>query len=660
MIQERPAKAPSRHPFLALSPEARRHLARVLVHGLEEAQDAELSRQTRAGLAGGGALTLVGAGLYQGWYHLTGLDAGPFALWYSLYLGVQAGIAHHLVSRGHGLGPQGLRWLLLAPAEAAAAARTWLFPVRLRPDRLVLAGGILVAIRHPISYHLLRRLYGRAYPQIEVDRAIALLRHLGLVLQKTREGSTVLLLAPAGVQLLHELGVPDPEPRKRHDPAIAPHLHPIFATLEQGRARHATPLRDAPDSPVLPHLPVAPPPPPPPIEVVVPQPEPEEHLPWDTEPEPEPEPVHPEPVSLPSLPEEVEEADEALAPEPVRRQPFRLPRIPARVLVGAAAVAAVGILAVIAARFWPQGPGPHPVTLTSAVMPSSQGTALQFNGRGMMLSFYRGDLFLSIADRLDYKRPVSFDGFDKASTCSLKAGAIKAASMSPQGRFLWLDLGTHGRGPERCLVDMETKTITHDLAAKNKAYGLPALVGWAGESTLVMSEETSSHQADRWWLLDVTTHQGTPLELPHHGRVMLLPMPSGGPLLVGLDMKHLGSWDLTTYWLDDQHQWQKLQALHTEFPEALREAEPIHAAVSPDKRYLLFTLKPVRPDAGTPGSLVVVSLADGTATAMSGTVKPEDPAFWGPEVRGGRYTFFYNAQTPDGETPWTGELLADK
>jgi hypothetical protein len=125
-------------------------------------------------------------------------------------------------------------------------------------------------------------------------------------------------------------------------------------------------------------------------------------------------------------------------------------------------------------------------------------------------------------------------------------------------------------------------------------------------------------------------------------------------------MKRLGSWDLTTYWLDDHKQWQKLQSLHTEFPEALRAAEPMHAALSPDKRYLLFTLKPVGDQADAPGSLVVVALSDGTATAMSGQVKPEDPAFWGPDVRGGRYTFFYNAQTPDGEVPWTGELLAEQ
>jgi hypothetical protein len=175
-----------------------------------------------------------------------------------------------------------------------------------------------------------------------------------------------------------------------------------------------------------------------------------------------------------------------------------------------------------------------------------------------------------------------------------------------------------------------------------------------------MSEEPTSRQAARWWMLDVTTHQGTALELPHHGRAMLMPMASGSPLLVGLDMRHLGSWDLTTYWLDENRQWQKLQSLHTEFPEALREAEPIHAAISPDKRYVLLTLKPVRPEAGAQGSLVVVSLADGAATPMDGQVAPDEPAFWGPEVRGGRYSFVYNALTPDGEAPWTGELLENQ
>ncbi|MNS02756.1 hypothetical protein D3C72_340790 [compost metagenome] len=665
MIQEAPTpQAAARHPFLALSPEARRHLARVLLAGLEASQDAEISRQTRHGAAGALALTALGTGLYQGWYQLTGLDGGPFAAWYGGYLAVQAGIASHLARRGHTLGPKPLRWLMLAPAEAVSAARSWLFPERLRPDRLVLAGGILAAIRHPVSYHLLRRLYGRAYPQIEVDRAIAVLRHLNLIIVKEREGSTVLLLAPAGVALLHELGVPEPVARPRQDPAIAPHLRPIFVALDRPGTRLPAARRDAPDQLVaFEQAPVAPPPPPPPPskpEVSLPQLVREEQMPWEVEPDPEPVAVAPRPVVLPPVADEPElDDDEPEVAAPRERRRLTLPAVSKRTVAIAAAVAAVGLLAVFAARFSPTSPHLRPVKLTSAAMPSSQGQALGFNGRGLMLSSFGGSLFLSITDRLDYKRPMSFEGFDMAAGCGLKGGTIRTARMSPQGRFLWLEIDKSGVKPERCLVDLETKTVHHDLPAKNAAYGLPAFVGWAGESTLLMSEEPSQGQADRWWSLDVTTHQGGPLILPQHGRTMLLPMTTGAPLLVGLDMRRLGEWDLTTYWLDDKRVWQKLQGLRTTFPKALTESEPVSAAISPDKRYLLLTLRPINADATTKGSLVVVSLADGAATVMNGDVTAESPAFWGPDVRGGRYRFFYNGKGADGDMPWTGEMQAE-
>lgn len=659
--QSAPPRAAARHPFLALSPEARRQLARVLLAGMEAAQDAELSRQTRHGLAGSVALGAIGAGLYQGWYQLTGLDAGPFALWYAGYLAVQAGIGSHLASRGHRLGPKPAEWLVLAPASALGAARSWLFPEKLRPDRLVLAGGILVATRHPVSYHLLRRLYGRAYPQVEVDRAIAILRHLGLVIVKEREDSTVLLLAPMGVQLLHELGVPEPEPRRRQDPAIAPHLRPVFVALDKPSVRAVTPLRDAPDQ-IVEREPSAMAPIPEPIApVALPQLPRVEPMPWEIEPlEPEthePEDLAPEPSApiqlfpTPAVAPEDEDYDEPEF-EAAPRRGFRLPR---RAVAVAGAIAGLGLLGVLALRFWPEAPGGSPVQLTSAMMPSSLGKALQFNGRGLMLSSYKGDLFLSVADRLDYKRPLSFQGFDMPDTCGLKAGAIRAATMSPLGRFLWVELGTAAK-PERCLVDLETKTVHHDMTKKNAAYGLSALVGWVDESTLLMSEQATVHQADRWWLLDVTTHQGTPLALPQHGRAMLMPMPTGAPLLVGLDLERLGQWEMTTYWLDEKKRWQKLQSVSTTLPEALREAEPIQAAISPDKRFVLLSLRPLGGTAK--GSLAVVSLSDGKATLMNGAVAPEGPVFWGPEVHGGRYRFYYNGSSADGDTPGTGEVFS--
>jgi hypothetical protein len=147
--------------------------------------------------------------------------------------------------------------------------------------------------------------------------------------------------------------------------------------------------------------------------------------------------------------------------------------------------------------------------------------------------------------------------------------------------------------------------------------------------------------------------------LPKHSRLLPLPVELGNMQVLGLDMRQLGEWDLTTYWLDGQKRFEKLKSVHAKFPEALKEYEPVGAALSPDKRYALLTLRPVGLQVpAQQGALLVVALDDGTTEALQTDVPPlaDAPAFWGPDVRGGLYRFYYNGPATEGVSPWTGEL----
>lgn len=633
-------KTEMRHPLLVLSPDARRRLAKMLVTGLEAHTRADQQMRSKHGLLSAAACAVAGGGLYLGWNQLTGAGPGPFGLWYGALLGVQAVVGWALERGGSRLGPPALRWGVMAPYEVASAVKVWVSPPRFTPDRLVIAAGLLLAARRPVSYHLLRRLYARAYPQTEVEQAVTLLRHVGLLAASSprpdqylgEEAPIVVGLTDAGVAVLRELGVQSPEPRPRTDPTIAAHLEPVFAALEARPRRPAMPERDLP-----------------PVALATPE---------VVALEPQPAVVEAPPVELPRVTRHVEpdeETPEVTAP----RQPLRLPWRP---IAAVAAVALlVGAIALIAPTLrvptWPTRP--H-LALTASLMPQSMGTVLQFNRDGRMLSSFGGSLFLSVPDRLDFKRPILFDDYDKATDCGFDNRVLKAVSMSPQGRFLWCELGGGNDGPrERCLVDRETKTVTHDLVARDSLFGLPSMVGWADASALLMSEEPFGKPAERWWLMDVTSLTKREVALPKHAKLLPMPVELGSMQLLGLDAKAPGEWDMTNYWLDGKRQFQKVNTVRVKLPETLLMYEPVTASLSPDKRYALMTLRPdgVQVPAQQ-GALAVVAMEDGTAEALKTAVPPlpDEPAFWGPDVRGGLYHFYFNGPAPDGVMPWSGEL----
>lgn len=628
-------KSGMRHPLLVLSPPSRRRLAKLLVTGLAAHTRSEQQLRSKHGLLSASACAVAGGGLYLGWHQLTGMGPAPFVAWYGALMGVQAVVGWTLDKGGAGLGPPALRWAVMAPYEVAAAVKAWVLPPRFTPDRLVLAAGLLVAARRPVSYHLLRRLYARAYPQTEVEQAIALLRHVGLLAAGSPragqylgdEAPVVLGLTDAGVNVLRELGVQQPEPRPRTDPAIAPHLLPVFAALEARPRRPALPERDLPPVPL----------------------------------EPQPTLVEAPAVQLPKMTRQLtlepDEPEEAVAP--ARREPLRLPW---RAIAAVAAVAVLaGALALVVPNLkLPSFPTRKHLALSASLMPQSMGTVLQFNRDGRMLSSFGGSLFLSVPDRLDFKRPILFDDFDKATECGFDTRPLQAVSMSPQGRFLWCELGGGDHGPrERCLVDRETKTVTHDLVARHSLFGLPAMVGWADAAAVLMSEEPYGKPAERWWLIDVTSLAKREVPLPRHEKLLPMPVDLGSMQLLGLDKKAAGAWDMTHYWLDSKRQFQRVQTVRLTLPESLQTYEPASASLSPDKRYALLTLRPAGLQVpAQEGALVVAALEDGTTEALETAVPPlpDEPAFWGPDVRGGLYHFYFNGPSSEGVSPWSGEL----
>ncbi|MFP5503303.1 MAG: hypothetical protein ACLGIN_12515, partial [Candidatus Sericytochromatia bacterium] len=208
----------SRHPLLALKPAARRQLARTLVEGQRAVGAAERAEKTRHGLVSGAACLVAGGGLGLGWSLIAGGAWETFALAYGGWLGAQAIVGARMVAQLPAGAPAALRWAVLAPYEAAAGLGAMIRPPKGSSDPLVLAAGVLVAVRHPISYHLLRRLYGRAYPQAEVEQAVRLLRQLGYLASGQGEAAGVLVLTPAGARLLQALGGPAPTPRPQREP----------------------------------------------------------------------------------------------------------------------------------------------------------------------------------------------------------------------------------------------------------------------------------------------------------------------------------------------------------------------------------------------------------------------------------------------------------
>jgi hypothetical protein len=275
---------------------------------------------------------------------------------------------------------------------------------------------------------------------------------------------------------------------------------------------------------------------------------------------------------------------------------------------------------------------------------------LGLDGAGMLLSLHQGALYRSVPDRLDFKRPMQFDGHDMPPECTLVAPSVLHAAMSPGRRFLWVELAGP-RARERCLVDMETRTVTHEAGQRLAPPEASEAVGWLSSSELALAEQAPPHPG-AWHVVDVTTRRTVRVAPPGGTHVLRLDAVGGAIHRAAL------AWDATAAtWRVETQAWRDNQGFEPGASLTLRGlvpprgAMPGGAALAPDKRALLVSWAP---RGGTSSLLTLTSLQGGDTVAvpLPGVLEAAAPLFWGPEqVPPGHYRFFTTMRTPRGPEP---------
>ncbi|MEB3330697.1 MAG: hypothetical protein VKQ33_15840, partial [Candidatus Sericytochromatia bacterium] len=298
-------------------------------------------------------------------------------------------------------------------------------------------------------------------------------------------------------------------------------------------------------------------------------------------------------------------------------------------------------------------PTPHPALgwrFQLERLAAGGGTLLHLDHAGLLLSLQDGALYRSAADRLDYKRPVAFSGFDMAADCSLIAPRVQAAVQAPGGRFLWVELAGSG-GPERCLVDLETRTVTHDAGRSLVPAQAPHVVGWLSPTELGLAAEAPPRRGP-WQAVDVTGRVAR-LVAPPRGRHLLW-LAAPGPA------SHRGAlaWhaEAGTWWLA-LDSWRE-GAGFVDGPRCtLRgfvpapDAVPRSGAISGDGRLLLLTWSlPVA--AARVLTLTTLPAGETVVVPTPTALVAEAPVFWAPRgTAPDGQRFFVTLAGPRGPEP---------
>jgi hypothetical protein len=281
---------------------------------------------------------------------------------------------------------------------------------------------------------------------------------------------------------------------------------------------------------------------------------------------------------------------------------------------------------------------------------SGGGTLLQLDQAGMLLSLQDGALYTSAPDRLDFKRAVQFEGFDMAADCSLVAPRVARAVPAPGRRFLWVELAG-ARGPERCLVDLETRTVTHDAGRMLSPPGAQGVVGWLSGTELALAAGPSPRR-EAWLVLDVTTRGSRVVPAPEGQFVLRIEAPGGTAQRGALSWEAAaGTWRLAL------EAWREGSEFAAGERSALRgfvpasEALPQAGAVSGDGRLVLLTwaLPATQSQVVT---LTTLPEGETVAVPLPAPLVPGAPMFW--EPGGGSedgQRFFGTFAGPNGPEP---------
>jgi hypothetical protein len=281
---------------------------------------------------------------------------------------------------------------------------------------------------------------------------------------------------------------------------------------------------------------------------------------------------------------------------------------------------------------------------------SRGGTLLQLDQAGMLLSLQDGTLYSSAPDRLDFKRAVQFEGFDMAADCSLVAPRVARAVPAPGRRFLWVELAG-ARAPERCLVDLETRTVTHDAGRSLALPPAQGVVGWLSGSELALAESPSPRWG-AWHVVDVTTRGSRVVPAPEGQFLLRIETPGGVAQRGALAwLASEGTWRLA---LDE---WREGTGFVPGERASLRgfvpspEAVPQAGALSGDGRLALLTWLLPATEAQVV-TLTTLPQGETVAVPLPAPLVPDAPTFWEPgggSEQGQR--FFATLSGPHGPEP---------
>ncbi|MEB3196247.1 MAG: hypothetical protein VKP62_03495 [Candidatus Sericytochromatia bacterium] len=603
----------TRHPLLAIRPVDRRVLARHLVKRAEQLREEELRhlrlRGRRAGLWLLLCALVIGALWQLGPWPLGVAFQGWLASCTGLAL-VQALGARLRPSRRRRL-PAWLGKFLGLGQDLQRALRFWRGLRPVPASRFILAAGLLLSARPQLSSTLVSRLLGRTVGPTAALDALGWLVTAGY-LERVLGTPRVLTLSDEGRRLLQALGVSPYTAPPSLDVAIPLHLLPMMLASGEAAAEVEPPEETLPPSSPLAEVPAS------------------------------------------DLAPAVPTGRPAVAAQRSWRWHL-LWLLPLALAFGA--VLALALPAWLM-QLSPSRPQPG-LTLTLHHLPHSRGTVIQMSHDQRLLSRFAGDLFQSVPERLDYKKPLSFSGFDMAADCSLVDHRIARAQMSPMGRFLWVesDRPPGVSPPERCLVDLETRTVAHDLGRRFKSLGAGTVVGWVGPQALLVEPVVNTKGAPTWEVVDPLTGRSLPVAVPFHQWLLPLHTEAGFTWLAGLDKNSPDRWTLSTYWWNGVDAYQPVRPpapLNGTFPEGL---VPRRGAVSPDKGTLLLSWG--SPKGVTAGKLALVTLADARVHGVhsSAPVLADAPLFWGTTSAQGVLRFYYNVRRDHGVEPWSGEIM---
>ncbi|MEB3284067.1 MAG: hypothetical protein VKN33_02115 [Candidatus Sericytochromatia bacterium] len=601
---------PERHPLLGLRAAEQRVLLRHLV-GREVEMRAIAGRALRNQWLSLSIWTLC---------LLASLSFTAFFLGYGTRTSVAASAAITVVvlllqtliaaflRKGWRSAPAALLNFLVSPSLPWRALRGGLHPADMPASHLVLVAGLLLSCRPSISSTLVERLVGRMAGVTAVQEALDWLVRAGYLLP-TFSSPSVLALSLKGRRLLQAMNVPLEITNSPIEMAIPVHLLPLLESPETFAEKNKDDQGSRPSVSVF------------------------------EEPTPS--------LALTEIPS-------------IRRGSSRLwiwlAVLIAAVVGGVLAVWTSGVLQGSGHRVDVQR---HLVVTESHRLPHSRGRVLQMNPDGLLLSSFAGHLYLSVPERLDHKEPWDFSGYDMAAECALVGRPIRRAMLAPLGRFLWIEAEPVAglSGAERCLIDVETRTVHHNWGTVPKD---SHVAGWLDAQTLLLcSGGQPVSSSSEWKVCNVLNPRPQTIGVPLNPRIVPLESQDGLTNFAALHNDPKQGWNLTLLRWNSKGAFQPDPRPPVPLPFIEPNFRPVRGAISSDRQLVVMTWENILGGSGRRSLLSLIPLVNHPAMplAMAAQLSSEAPVFWGNDGREGYYRCFYHTRGEHGFEPWSLDIV---